>query len=124
MSFLFNKNIQFLGVFLIGMDTKIIAEARQEFIQDVINKNYFQNRDKIIRKSKNKARCVLLLSARSLIYKSDHSQDFEEIQRNKIEKWFDDIYSSKYGSKLLDAAAQCEHLAIVFDFGNDNVSLS
>lgn len=70
----------------------------------------------------NRLNSVLLLQTRSLIYSRISNNKDEIEQRTKIRKWLEDIYKTKFGSALIDAAAQCEELKIVFDFNSDSVS--
>lgn len=59
---------------------------------------------------------VALLSARSFINNRKINKHQEAECRVKIKKWFEDINKIKFGSEMLDIAASCESLRIIFDF--------
>jgi len=63
---------------------------------------------------------VLLLSTRSLIHNRKISKEQEAEYRKKIMNWFQDIH--KIAPEMLDVAASCEYLKIIFDFESDTVS--
>lgn len=71
----------------------------------------------------NKLNSVLILQTRSFIYSRNNNSDKQIEQRAKIREWLEDIYKTRFGSKLIDAAAQCEELKIVFDFESFSVSI-
>ncbi|KAL7042791.1 hypothetical protein ACKWTF_001281 [Chironomus riparius] len=68
---------------------------------------------------------IMILSAKSKIHNSRIENHQEVEYRQKIIKWFEDIY--KISPELLDVAASCEFLKIIFDFETvtvENVSLA
>jgi hypothetical protein len=66
---------------------------------------------------------VLTLTTRSLIYNRDITTLSKQEQCEKIIKWLKEIYKTKFGSKVIDAAIQCKDLKIIFDFECESVSL-
>lgn len=93
-------------------EDKILAE-RIASIQRIKNVN---------ESSCNRLNSVLILQTRSLIYSRISNSKKEIEHRAKIRKWLEDIYKTKFGSALIDAAAQCEELKIIFDFNSNYVS--
>ena len=71
-------------------------------------------------KDKNKA--VMMLSSRSLIHNRRISRDQEAVYRTKIKQWFEDINKLKFGPDLLQVAASCKNLKIIFNFESSTVS--
>ncbi|CAG9809519.1 unnamed protein product [Chironomus riparius] len=70
---------------------------------------------------------VALLSARSFINNRKINKQQEAEYREKIKKWIEDVNKIKFDSKMLDIAASCESLRIIFDFescGVPNSNLS
>jgi len=63
---------------------------------------------------------VLLLATRSLIHNRKISKEQEAEYRQKIINWLQDIH--KVAPEMLDVAASCEYLKIIFDFESDTVS--
>lgn len=63
---------------------------------------------------------VLHLSARSLIHNRKISKQNEAENRSKIRNWLKDI--QKIAPEMLDVAASCEYLKIIFDFESHSVS--
>jgi len=70
----------------------------------------------------NYHKAVLQLSARSLIHNRKISKDQEAECRGRIKNWLKDI--QKIAPEMLDVAASCEHLKIIFDFESNSVSVS
>jgi len=63
---------------------------------------------------------VLLLATRSLIHNRKISKEQEAEYRKKIMNWFQEIHNN--APEMLDVAASCEHLKIIFDFESDTVN--
>ncbi|XP_070491153.1 uncharacterized protein [Chironomus tepperi] len=59
---------------------------------------------------------VAVLSARSFINNRKINKQQEGEYREKMMKWFEDINKIKFGIEMLDIAASCESLRIIFDF--------
>jgi len=81
--------------------------------------------EKQISKNINEARhdvnnSVFLLSTKSSIHNRKIDNKLELKYREKILKWFSEIY--KIAPEMIDVAASCEDLKIVFDFDCDSVS--
>ncbi|KAL7036392.1 hypothetical protein ACKWTF_008798 [Chironomus riparius] len=68
----------------------------------------------------NEQESISLLSMRSYIYKRNDTELTEECNI-KIKDWYKQIYITKLGSKLIDAASQCGKLKIMYDFECDSV---
>jgi len=66
---------------------------------------------------------VLILETRSFIHNKKISLTTERDYRKKIRNWYNDIYNTRFGCELMDVAAQCENLKIIFDFEEETVSL-
>jgi hypothetical protein len=65
---------------------------------------------------------VALLSARSFVNNRKINKQQEAECREKIRKWFEDISKIKFGTEMLNIAASCESLRIIFDFEGCTVS--
>lgn len=65
---------------------------------------------------------VKLLAVRSFVYNRKISKESKSSYRQNIQKWYEDINSTKFGRQILNVAAQCENLKIIFDFESDLVS--
>jgi len=59
----------------------------------------------------------------SLIHNKKISKDQEKIYRKKIRNWYEHINNIENGQELLDVAASCNKLQIIFDFESNKVSL-
>ena len=81
-----------------------------------------QRRNNVQRSIMDSKLPILLLSGRSSIHDRKTKSEEEEKCREKIRKWFEDIYNSKFGSLLLRTASMCDKLRIIFDFESDSVS--
>jgi len=68
-------------------------------------------------------RFSMILSSRSIIYDRNTPTKDKEKYEKLIFKWFTEIYKTKFGAMLMEAASQCEHLKIIFDFECDSVNL-
>jgi len=66
---------------------------------------------------------IKLVALKSSIYNETNQQQEEE-QRKKIIQYYREINKSEFGSKMLDIAAQCESLKIVFDFEHHMVRIN
>jgi len=69
----------------------------------------------------DKEKTVALLASRSLIHNRKIAKHEELKYREKIKKWFKDLYKIEICKELLDVAVQCEELKIVFDFESESV---
>jgi len=87
--------------------------SKQENIQTKINA------DSSISDSK---KSINLLSARSMIHNRKISKAEEIEYRKHIIKWLEELCKIEICKDLLDAAAQCEDLKIIFDFESFSVS--
>jgi len=67
----------------------------------------------------NVHKSVLLLATKCLIHNRKVTKEREADYRQKIMKWLQDIYN--IAPEMLDVAATCEKLKIVFDFESDSV---
>lgn len=65
---------------------------------------------------------VMLLSTRSFIHNRKIGKKQETEYHAKIKQWYESIEKIKYGSELLNVAASCENLKIIFDFDNNSVN--
>lgn len=83
-----------------------------------------QRKENVEISEENHLNTALILATKSKIYHRNKNNEAEHQQRMKIREWFEGIYATKYGSKLLDAAAQCDKLQIIFDFECESVSLN
>jgi len=106
--------------------------CRGEICEDVLQKLSQEEKEQAVKQATNQRKInvqkaqlninnsVLLLSKRSLIhnYKVSKEEDLE--YRKLIMKWFEDI--RKIAPELINVAAFCEHLKIIFDFESDSVS--
>jgi len=70
----------------------------------------------------NELNAALILVTRCFIYNRNDINEAEHVQHTKIREWLESIYATKYGCKLLDAAAQCKELKMIFDFECESVS--
>ncbi|XP_070497755.1 MATH and LRR domain-containing protein PFE0570w-like [Chironomus tepperi] len=60
---------------------------------------------------------ILRLESRSFIHNNKNiSKSTKHEYYNKIRSWYNDIYKTKFGCKLIDVAAQCNNLKIIYDF--------
>ncbi|XP_070501596.1 uncharacterized protein [Chironomus tepperi] len=59
---------------------------------------------------------IQLLLIKSFIYNRNKTEEPKDELYNLIRKWFKDIKNTDFGPMLLNAASQCEHLKIIFDF--------
>lgn len=65
---------------------------------------------------------VNLLCNRSFIHNKRISKDQEAEYRKKIRKWYEDINKVLFGSDLINVAASCKDLKLIFDFEDISVS--
>lgn len=65
---------------------------------------------------------IMLLATKSFIRNNKFSKEQEAKYREIIKKWLEDINNIKFGKELLDVAASCESLKIIFDFECNTVS--
>jgi len=94
----------------------------QKELQAVTDSQLYQRRKNVSNAVPNERNSVLIMSKKSYIHNHTISEETEAIYRKHIEKWFQDINKTKFGSKLLDAASQCNGLKLYFDFESDTVS--
>ena len=64
---------------------------------------------------------VMILSTKSFIHNRKISNEQEVEYRMKIRKWYEDINKIEFGCELLNVAASCENLKIIFDFESNSV---
>jgi hypothetical protein len=65
---------------------------------------------------------INLLCNRSFIHNKRISKDQQAEYRKKIRKWYEDINIVLFGSDLINVAASCKDLKIIFDFEDESVS--
>ncbi|XP_070504891.1 uncharacterized protein [Chironomus tepperi] len=70
------------------------------------------------------SRNILLLETCSFILNKNISNPTKREYSNKIRSWYNDIYNTRFGSKLIDVAAQCNNLKIIFDFEDESTYFS
>lgn len=80
-----------------------------------------QRRNNVKNSMPNFHKSVLMLCSRSFVHNRKISKNQEFEYHNYIMKWFEDIY--KVAPEMLDVAASCGHLKIIFDFESNSVSL-
>ena len=66
---------------------------------------------------------VMLLSTKSGIHNKRTGKDKAAEYRKIIRKWFEDISKIDFCSSMLEVAASCENLKIIFDFESETVKL-
>ncbi|KAL7011073.1 hypothetical protein ACKWTF_014075 [Chironomus riparius] len=64
---------------------------------------------------------VNLLCNHSFIHNKRINKDQETEYRQKIRKWYEDINKILFGSDLLNVAASCKDLKLIFDFEDESV---
>ncbi|XP_070499608.1 protein PFC0760c-like [Chironomus tepperi] len=64
---------------------------------------------------------ITKLNTKSRIHNCKIEGNQENEYRKRINKWFEDINKMKFGSWLLDIAASCDSLTIVFDFKSETI---
>jgi len=101
-------------------------------IQELLNQEEFANFKNQIKQQEmenissalqDKNKSVMLLSTRSLIHNRRIKNKTEAEYRLKIKQWFEDINKLNFGPELLNVAASCEDLKIIFNFESATVSL-
>jgi hypothetical protein len=118
-SFYFLKSLRFCDYQIENFDDGSCDDDDKKKADRIASKQ----RKKNVKISKpNELNTVLILATRSLIYHRNKKNNAEDVQRKKIKEWFKDIYETEYGSKLLNAAVQCQELKIIFDFECKSVS--
>lgn len=86
------------------------------------HKQFAEQRKKNVKNAILNEHCsIMILSAKSSIHNRRIEKHKEIEYRKKIMKWFEDIY--KIAPELLDVAASCESLKIIFDFETLTVGL-
>jgi len=99
----------------------ILDELNQEERKQAVNKATEQIGTNIDKSLRDFHKSVLHLSARSLIHNRKISKEKQVEYRRKIRSWLKDI--QKIAPEMLDVAASCEDLKIIYDFESDSVSL-
>jgi len=116
------------GVFYYLKSLGFQGESCQDVINDLGDEEKKQAINQATRQKKSKTekilqsfhKSVLHLSARSLIHNRKISKEQEIEYRSKIRSWFKDI--QKIAPEMLEVAASCEHLKVIFDFESNSVS--
>jgi len=65
---------------------------------------------------------IMLLLNRSSIHNIEIDKNTENEYRKKFKEWYECIYATEFGKELIDIAAQCENLKLIFDFECPTVS--
>ncbi|CAG9811767.1 unnamed protein product [Chironomus riparius] len=112
-SFCYLKSLGFLAIEFDRYKQFIDDDKDLELISE---QTMQQTKDNVEDSLADEQKAVKLLTLRSFIHNKRIDKQTEVDYRRKIKKWYKDIYDSKFGSELLDAASQCSHLKIIFDF--------
>jgi len=99
-------------------ETREFTAKDKQALSDQAQRQTKINADRSI---SDKEKTVALLSSRSLIHNRKIAKDEELKFREKIKKWFKDLYKIEICKELLDVAVQCEELKTVFDFESESV---
>jgi len=70
----------------------------------------------------NQQKVINILCNKSLIHNRNTSIENEAEYRIKIRRWFEDVYKIDYCVDMLNVAASCEDLKLIFDFESVTVS--
>jgi len=98
----------------------VLQKLSQEEKEQAVKQATTQRKANIKNAKTNINNSILMLSTRSLIHNSKISKEQDTEYRKKIIKWYEDIRIIT--PELIDVAASCEHLKIIFDFESDSVS--
>jgi hypothetical protein len=119
-SFYFLKSLRFCDQKVENFTWSGDAKEKKEATKIVCR----QRRTNVEMSKGNPLNSALALATRSFIYqRNERNNELESSQHAKIREWFEAIYKTNYGSKLLDAAAQCDELKIIFDFECESVRI-
>jgi len=114
--FYYLKSLSFQGEKCDDILGKLSKEEKEQAIKLATNQ-----RKKNVNMSEDVApKSVMLLSMRSSVHNSRTEKMQASKYREKIMKWFIDIH--KVAPELIDVAASCDYLKIIFDFESDSVS--
>lgn len=64
----------------------------------------------------SKQQSIMMLITKSYIHNKKIDNDTESRYRSKIKQWYEELYRSDISSQLMDIAATCENLKIIYDF--------
>jgi len=99
----------------------VLEELDDEDKRQAVKQAAEQRRTNISKSLQDVHKSVLHLSARSLIHNRKIRKEQEIEYRRKIRSWLKDI--QKIAPEMLDVAASCEDLKIIYDFESQYVSL-
>jgi len=114
--FYYLKSLGFEGKECDEILKELPGEVRKQAVQHATD----QRKKNINKSLPNVHRSVLKLSMQSFIHNRRISKEQEAEYRPKIMQWFIDIH--KVAPEMLDVAASCDHLKIIFDFESNTVS--
>jgi len=113
--FYYLKSLNFKGEKCDEILAKLSKEEKEQAV-----KLATEQRKLNVTKSEDVApKSVLLLSMRSSVHNSRTDKSQQSKYRDKIMKWFTDIH--KVAPELINVAASCDYLKIIFDFESDSV---
>ena len=113
--FYYLKSLNFQGEKCDDILKKLSKEEKEQAVKLAI-----EQKKKNVNKAEDIApKTVMLLSMRSSVHNSRTEKIQASKYREKIIKWFADIH--KVAPKLIDVAASCDYLKIIFDFESDLV---
>jgi hypothetical protein len=112
------KSLGFEAELTENCETREFSENDKKALEDQAERQTQINADRSI---SDKEKAVALLSSRSLIHNRKIAKEEELKYREKIKKWFKDLYKIKICMELIDVVVQCEELKIVFDFESESV---
>jgi len=114
--FYYLKSLNFKGEKCDDILEKLSKEEKEQAVKLATDR-----RKENVTKSEDVAqKSVMMLSMRSSVHNSRTEKIQQSKYRDKIMKWFTDIY--KVAPELIDVAASCNNLKIIFDFESDSVS--
>ena len=118
-AFLLLKSLRFQDIEIENYQDELSNDADKNKVKRLAG---MQRRENIEMSSGNKDQSAVALTTKSFIYsRNEKEKAKEEEQHEMIKKWFKEIYKTKFGCKLIDAAVQCEKLKIIFDFECESV---
>jgi len=114
--FYYLKSLNFKGEKCDDILGKLSKEEKEQAVKLATN----QRKNNVNISEDVGPKSVMLLSIRSSIHNSRTEKTQASKYRETIMKWFTDIHI--IAPELIDVAASCEHLKIIFDFESDSVS--
>lgn len=106
-----------------GIEFNDIKKVLNEKELKKFNRCRTKQRSENVEKGLNsEQKSVNLLCNRSFIHNRKINKEKEVGYRKKIRKWLEDINKIEFGPELLNVAASCEELKIIFDFESETVS--